>query len=198
MGNFCIACGEKRALGARFCGNCGTQVVDDSQSGHPGAEIVGAQEARQVERESKGSAEGMQTHEMTERGLTLMEQGDVDGALSWWQRAAVAGDPNAMTNLGNELGSRGDLNGARPWWERAAQAGNTQAMFNLGVLLEMSGDIRGARAWYELSAEEGYALAMTNLSNLLSELGDSDGALQWAIRAAEAGVEVEPVIIDLQ
>ncbi|MER6474601.1 tetratricopeptide repeat protein, partial [Streptomyces collinus] len=60
-------------------------------------------------------------------GNLLHDEGDTEGARTWWQRAADAGDTDAMFNLGNLLHDEGDTEGARTWWQRAADAGDTDA-----------------------------------------------------------------------
>ena len=117
----------------------------------------------------------------------LETEGDVEGARTWYTRAAEAGHSMAMNNLGFLLRGEGDVEGARLWWIRGAEAGETKAMNNLGRLLSEDGDLGSARMWWTRGAEAGDANAMASLGVLLQGEGDAEGARTWFGRVAEAG-----------
>jgi TPR repeat protein len=130
----------------------------------------------------------------------LLEEGmdppDLDGARSWYTRAAETGYVPAQFALGllfQTLLDPPDLDSARNWYTRAAEAGDTRAQFNLGVLLEEEmdpPDLDSARQWYARAAEAGDVDAQFALGSLLgAELDPPDlaGARKWYTQAALAG-----------
>jgi len=64
---------------------------------------------------------------------------DAEQAVSWYRRAAEAGNAAAQFNLGvcyaNGDGVAKDAEQAVSWYRRAAEAGHADAQFNLGLLL---------------------------------------------------------------
>jgi len=71
---------------------------------------------------------------------TLMVTGvakDAEQAVSWYRRAADAGDADAQFSLGGCYsqgdGVAKDAEQAVSWYRRAADAGDADAQFNLGV-----------------------------------------------------------------
>lgn len=67
-------------------------------------------------------------------GFLLCEQGDDEGARTWFHRAADAGNTSAMALLGILLSDQGDAEGARTWWHRAADAGDANAAAVINAL----------------------------------------------------------------
>ena len=121
------------------------------------------------------------------RGLRLREEGDLDGALSWFEQGARGGDVAAAYNLGVLLRDRGDLDGAVHWLEQGAQGGDLAAAYNLGLLLRDRGDVNGALFWLGKGADGGDLAAAYTLGVLLRDRGDVDGALFWLGKGAQGG-----------
>jgi tetratricopeptide (TPR) repeat protein len=105
---------------------------------------------------------------------------DLDGALTWYERAATAGHTDAMVKLGALLARQDppDLDGAHTWYERAATAGHTDAMVNLGALLEGQDppDLDGARTWYERAATADDTAALIDVAYVSARMGDTERA----------------------
>jgi TPR repeat protein len=59
---------------------------------------------------------------------------DLAEALRWYEKAAVAGDPDGMTGLGRLLVDRKDYSEGRRWLEKAAAAGSADAQAELKKL----------------------------------------------------------------
>ena len=61
-------------------------------------------------------------------GVLLQERGDLNGAKTWWTKAADLGHPGAMHNLGVLLKERGNLNGADTWYPGRPSESNASYM----------------------------------------------------------------------
>ncbi len=99
-------------------------------------------------------------------------------AMSWYERAAEAGNIEAQFYLGvmYESGVRGhnDMSSAVKWYRRAAEQGHVQAQIRLGVLYYQGrgvpADLAEAARWYAKAAEGGSPGAQYNLA-LMYERG---------------------------
>jgi uncharacterized protein len=124
---------------------------------------------------------------------------DAKGALSWFQRAADAGDIDALNMVGrcldNGWGTAEDPVTAAAYYQRAADAGHAWAQYNLGHLyLDGRGvarDFERAYACYLQAAEQQHERAM-NLVGRCYEQGwgtarDAVAAAGWYRRSAEGG-----------
>ncbi len=126
-------------------------------------------------------------------------------AMSWYERAAKAGDAEAQYYLGmmEEKGWRGSMRpeAAARWYERAARQGHAAAAFRLGMLYHFGAregapgvarDFKRAVQWYKQAAEKGLAEAAYNLA-LMTERGqgtpvDLAAAVKLYEQAAGGGV----------
>jgi tetratricopeptide (TPR) repeat protein len=121
-------------------------------------------------------------------GVSLEEQGDVEGAKDAYKQAIDSGDedaaPKAAVNLGNLLFDQRDMQGARAAYERAIDSGHAdaapQAAFILAILLQEQGDIEGAKAACRQAIRSGHPdmapRAAVKLGNLLGGQDDAAGA----------------------
>ena len=135
---------------------------------------------------------------MFDRGATLSESGDVDGAIVAFQAAAGSGSsevaPRAAFALGVLLNNRGDAQGALAAWRQAGESGDPEvaplANYSAGGLLEDQGDIELARTAYELATRSDHPtaapLAANNLGRVLAQQGDVEGARAAFQRAIDS------------
>jgi len=90
---------------------------------------------------------------------------DAEQAVSWYRRAAEAGDAGAQFNLGlcyaNGDGVPEDAELSVAWHRRAADAGQSDSQFSLGVCYAkgdgVAKDAEQAVSWYRRAAEAGHA-----------------------------------------
>lgn len=151
---------------------------------HPGADRHAAVGDDDPARPESAAAEGMvgrvdQNDDVDAaftRGLTLEDQGDVDGAIAAYGRADEGGHAAAASNLGVLLEERGASVAAEAAYRRANERGDATGAFNHGVLLEERGALAEAEAAYRRSDERGHAAAASNLGVLLEQRGASDAA----------------------
>lgn len=81
--------------------------------------------------------------------LNYMGQGlpvNIPQAITWYERAAQAGNGEAMYNLGAiyQMGNEAvpkDAEKAVEWYTKAAESGVREAMYNLGVMYYTGTDI---------------------------------------------------------
>jgi uncharacterized protein len=146
--------------------------------------------------------EGLPQAQLCYGRMLLEEKGvaaDAAGALSWFQRAADAGDIDALNMVGrcldNGWGTAEDPAAAAAYYQRAADAGHAWAQYNLGHLyLDGRGvarDFDRAYACYLQAAEQQHERAM-NLVGRCCEEGwgttrDAVAAAGWYRRSAEGG-----------
>lgn len=122
--------------------------------------------------------------------LMLTGQGgaqDMDGALIWFEAAALQGHLPAQQVLAGLALERGDTDVARRWYLAAAEAGDAGAQFALAKLLERAGDPEGALRWYQAAAEQGLVGAQFSLAAALAERGAHAQAADWFEAAAAQG-----------
>jgi tetratricopeptide (TPR) repeat protein len=146
-------------------------------------------------------------------GAALLLKGDLDGALSYAQRAlkidekvygpnhpAVARDAN---NIGQILQAKGELDGALSYTQRALKIQEKVygpdhpnvaiVANNIGLILKDKGDLEGALSYTQRALkidEKVYgpdhprvAIRANNIGQILQAKGDLDGALNYAQRA---------------
>ncbi|MFN7003959.1 MAG: tetratricopeptide repeat protein [Roseinatronobacter sp.] len=123
--------------------------------------------------------------------LLLTGQGgaqDIEGALVWFEAAALQGHLPAQTALAGFALERGDMDTARRWYLAAAEAGDAASQFALAKLLERDGrDMDAALHWYRAAAEQGLAGAQFALASALAEQGAHELAAEWFEAAADQG-----------
>ena len=118
-------------------------------------------------------------------GITLNEQGDIDGAISHYREAVElwSGYAEAHYNLGRLLVQTGQLDEAITHYEKALEINpsDSEAHNNLGAALFASGRVDEAIAHYRkaLAIRRDYADASCNLASALLSNGDLDGAITY-------------------
>uniref|UniRef100_UPI0028D390CC tetratricopeptide repeat protein n=1 Tax=Streptomyces winkii TaxID=3051178 RepID=UPI0028D390CC len=122
---------------------------------------------------------------MSNLGVLLMAEGEMEGARKWMTRAAETGIVSAMNNLSALAAKQGNTDEARKWMTRAAETGDTNAMNELGVHSAENGDFDEARKWFTRAAETGDTNAMSKLGVVLLKKGDIESACKWFTCAAE-------------
>lgn len=134
------------------------------------------------------------------RGLACMRQGDVRGAIEYFEQSALSGNVDAINDLagisyiGGE-GVPGDVDKAIKYWRQAAALGHPEAQYSLGVLTEdetfdydsRAAAEKAAEEWYLKSANQGFAPAQNNLGALYHRKNDFSKAFEWYSKAAEQG-----------
>lgn len=107
--------------------------------------------------------------------LTLYEQGDADGAMTWCEKAARRGHKDAQYMLGSlylfrENATNDDYKHAEQWLLPAAEQGQVTAQANLGTLyfhgLAGKRNMPAAMKWLAAAAEQGNAVAQYNLAGI--------------------------------
>ena len=136
---------------------------------------------------------------MNEHGRAADEAGNHMEALSWYLKAADAGDAQAMYNVGNHyamgIGVERDYREALRWYTKSADAGFPSAMTAIGSMYEqgygVEKDGREALTWYQKAADAGDATAMNNIGILYADgkLVEQDipAATEWLRKAADNG-----------
>lgn len=120
--------------------------------------------------------------------------------LSWYRRAAQAGDPEAQFLLGNilERGLKGPANpkAAVEWYRRAAEQGHAKAQFRIAEIYYagrvVPRNLDEAAKWMAKAAEAGIAEAQYNMG-LMTERGqgvarDYAKAALWYWKAGHQGL----------
>lgn len=125
--------------------------------------------------------------DMVRLGAAAADDGDLDEAERWFQRAAAAGNRVAAYNLGALCRTAGDPDEAERWFRRAAEAGYGPAMAQLGLELNQAGRRREAGEWLRRGAEGGDELSMLLLGLYQLERGAVGEAQDWLQRAADKG-----------
>ncbi len=148
-------------------------------------------------------------------GLVLQDKGDLEGALSYTQRALAIDEevfgphhPNVAiraSNIGQILQDKGDLEGALSYTQRALAI--DEEVFgphhpnvairasNIGQILQDKGDLEGALTYTQRALEinekvygphhPNVAIRASNIGQILQDKGDLEGALTYTQRALE-------------
>jgi len=114
---------------------------------------------------------------------------DIDGALSWLEPAALAGDAYAARTLAIIMRDRGEYEWAEHWYRAAADRDGGCA-FGLATLLENSGHFAEAAEWYDKGAALGSLECKTNGALLLAVQGRMDEAMARLDEAEQEGDHV--------
>jgi tetratricopeptide (TPR) repeat protein len=132
-------------------------------------------------------------------GDEYYNEGKYLDALTWYTKAAKAGNAYAMNNLGDMYydgkGVKQDFNKAVEWYHPGAEAGNSDAMSNLGIMYEngygVTRDYSKAIDWYRKAVEAGNIEAMNYLGSMYDDgkgvTQDFGEALKWYRKSAEGG-----------
>jgi TPR repeat protein len=119
--------------------------------------------------------------------MARQDDGDDEGAATWYRRAADAGNNEAMASLAVALQQLGRTDEAHAWIRRGAEAGVPGAMVGLGRILEDAGDYQTAQHWYEAASEAGdNGMGKLFLGCMLRDQGDLEAACECLHEAAEA------------
>jgi tetratricopeptide (TPR) repeat protein len=106
-------------------------------------------------------------------------------AYIFFQRAVVAGDPDALRQTASLMARSGRIDEALDVYQRAAEAGDPNALRETAELLEESGRIDEAVDVYQRAA--GYRFALWETAELLKRADRIDEAVGLYQRAAAAG-----------
>jgi eukaryotic-like serine/threonine-protein kinase len=132
------------------------------------------------------AAQGRHPAAANRLGAALLDTGDIEEALDWFQRAAEAGDPDASENVAlaqHYLSARAA--GADP--ESRNEDLDPEVAYRLGILAERAGKDERAEQWYRQASAAGHTVAALNVAMAIDRRGDELGAMPWYERAAEAG-----------
>lgn len=123
-------------------------------------------------------------------------------AVTWYRKAAEAGNPQAMGNLGflyfMGLGTDGDARQGVFWCQKGAEAGDPTSMQIMGDMYKrgiggvLEKNEQQAANWYRKAAERGDFIAMNALGQMY-EAGngveqDKQQAIKWYRKAAVHGL----------
>jgi TPR repeat protein len=120
-------------------------------------------------------------------GMSLLFNGDAEGALAKLSEAAKLGSVDAMATAGDITRDLGRHDESRFWYETAAGAGHPVAMYNVAILAVQAGQRTAAAQWFQKAADTGNAEGYAALTQLASEAGDEAAESHWARLGAEAG-----------
>lgn len=124
-------------------------------------------------------------------------QGWLNESISWFTKAAVAGNIEAQFELGKMylgiFGVEQDKEKALKWLEKASENGNVEASYELGEIyygkdafLQIV-DISRAKEYYRRGAEKSHLNSMQKLAVILDCYGSREEACEWYLKAAELG-----------
>ena len=137
-----------------------------------------------------GQAPG-NTEALTHAGDQLMRLGKVDEAITWYEKAADAGDFSAAIQIGDILGEAKRSDEARSWYMRAAESGDELTRRFIAQKLRDSGASQEALLLYEQVAESGDTDAYWHGAAILRDAGQIDEAIEWYLRTeADATREI--------
>ncbi|MFE2975696.1 tetratricopeptide repeat protein [Streptomyces sp. NPDC059258] len=121
-------------------------------------------------------------------GDLLRGDGDQQGALEWYQRAAERGrEGDVAGRIGSLYLSWGEPAEAERWYRIAVQEGDRTAVNDLGLALEKGGNVEEAARLYQQSAEEGDGTGARNFGLLLMERGEGEEGRKWLAKSHELG-----------
>lgn len=128
------------------------QLVND-------VEIIKLYNANSLEPLAAHAAQGS-TLAMVALGHVNLRQHKTEEAISWFQKAADAGNGIAMVNLGviyeSPYGNNKQPDAAVAWYQRAARQGQAAGLYSLGLMVEkgigVNQDARRAYMLYELAS----------------------------------------------
>jgi TPR repeat protein len=89
------------------------------------------------EDELRAAAESGDPKAMTELGVHLYHDDEMDEAAEWFHKAADLGEAEAMAGLGDYYDFEGDEAEAERWYRRAAELGDASAIANLEALVAL-------------------------------------------------------------
>ncbi|NKQ53590.1 sel1 repeat family protein [Amycolatopsis sp. K13G38] len=156
-----------------------------SEPGDPGAPRSDVEALRRL------AAETGDTGAALDLARQLWNEGDLDAAESWFERAAD-GENGKVAEFGLAvlLEQRERRDEAEQWYRRAAGHGLPEAMLNLGAILQDRGDHDEAEQWYQQALAAGHLAAEVNLGALYWRRGDLAEGQRWYRRAADRGDEL--------
>lgn len=123
----------------------------------------------------------------------LLEDGYDGGgdALTWFRRAAEAGETNAQLNLAARHAERAEHREAAKWNLQAAKQGVPKAMVLMGKALESGQGVRkdsvAAEKYYNRAADQGHGPAYRALGLLHAAAAQWAKSVQWHMKGAVAG-----------
>lgn len=127
---------------------------------------------------------------------------DIDAAMTWYRRAAEAGNPEAQHSLGSALQAEKRYAEGFAWYEKAAAQEHARSISGLAALhdagLGVKRDRGEAFQLWSRAAELGWAEAMWSIANLyrVGALGERDliTACAWTHRARGYALPLERVL----
>lgn len=112
-------------------------------------------------------------------GVALREEGYLQAAEQFYERAIELGSIDALNNLGNLYVDRKQYAEAERKYRKAANAGHAEAMTSLGALHHMRKEFDLAEDCFRSAAEGGSQKGMLNLATMLRRRGLFAEAEQW-------------------
>jgi hypothetical protein len=126
-------------------------------------------------------------------GMMRLDEGDYDGALEYWTKAAGLGDADAHYNLSGMYykgkGAEKDEKKQVYHLEEAAIAGHPTARHNLGIVEYENGSYERAKKHFIIAANLGYNDSLKNVKALYAEGHASKEDYANALCAYQAAVD---------
>ena len=166
--------------------------------------LMGVQEYTEAEQELLAAIENSPglAEAYVQLGAICLQRGDLEGCLSWNQRAVKArpGFSEGHGNIGFVHLQMGNLEDGIKSLERATHFNfrYVQAFATLGSAYLMNGEVEKSIAACRnaLKVEPDFPIAHNNLAIALMEKGDFKQAIQHADRAVALGYAVAPQILE--
>lgn len=151
----------------------------------------------EIEKILKEAKEEYDENQMPEvkAGWQYYEEGNIQKAITEWEKAAGKGNASAMEYIGNRYSSgegiAEDEDKAIGWYLKAAERGRANSMNNIGVYFSRKGDGVKAMEWYLKASDKGSTSAMMNIAyryqNGNGMEKDNLKAMEWFLKAADKG-----------
>jgi tetratricopeptide (TPR) repeat protein len=126
-------------------------------------------------------------------GGECYDEGDYEGAIEYWTKAAELGNEDAHYGLGlryrNGQGVEKDKEKCIYHYEKAAIGGHPGARNNLGVFEETNGHIERAVKHYIIAANLGFEMSMKALWNVFKEGYITKEDLEATLRTHQAAID---------
>jgi protein O-GlcNAc transferase len=138
-------------------------------------------QTKKLKRQLQSGSNNHQARYICDRGAILQEKGQLDDAITYYQKALQL-NPNhavAFYNLASAYHKKGQLEKAIIYYQKALQLDqNVFAYNNLGTILQEKGELNEAIACYKnaLKLNPDYDNAYTNLGSAFLETGQLDEA----------------------
>ena len=120
-------------------------------------------------------------------GIQARKRKDTDAATSYFQKAALKGNPSALYMLGY---IHSNENESLKYYQQAIDKGHAGAMYEMGNIFDFKKDYKKAKEWYDLAIEKGGdSRAIKNVGVMYmfgnGQTKEIDEGVKWYIKATK-------------